>query len=148
VEYEFEYLPGKLVVHPSIGQLVFVLEPDGVRLQRLIEDFEPSLGLKTANPIEEKEGRPGPEQLPLRIGQFNQIRLTLNGDTITLRLNGIEIYQRTLEPSHSRIFGFYHESDRSEARIRSVQFQGSWPRSLPKPDELMAAEPGQAPGSK
>src|SRR5262249_52872006 len=37
VRYEFFYQPGKVQVHPSLGRLAFLLEPEGVRLHWLTD---------------------------------------------------------------------------------------------------------------
>jgi hypothetical protein len=65
--------------------------------------------------------------------------LTLNGDKVTLYLNGVAIYERTLEPSNRRIFGLFHDADQTEARVRGARYQGHWPRTLPRPGELLTA---------
>jgi hypothetical protein len=67
----------------------------------------------------------------LKNGEWNKVRLTLKGDTVTLRLNDVDVYQRDLEATNQRVFGLYHDAARSEARVRNVVYRGEWPKALP-----------------
>ncbi|HVC93686.1 MAG TPA: DUF1583 domain-containing protein, partial [Pirellulales bacterium] len=73
----------------------------------------------------------GPAALPLVPGEWNRMKLAVAGDRVTLWLNGIEIYARSLEPTNQRIFGLFHYADETEARVRNVIYHGEWPRQLP-----------------
>jgi hypothetical protein len=69
--------------------------------------------------------------LPLRASAWNSVEIHLEGQKLSLDLNGTRILERDLEASNSRIFGFYHEKDRTAARVRNVVLRGNWPKSLP-----------------
>ena len=75
--------------------------------------------------------RRGPSQLPLKEKSWNQAKLTIKGDTVHLFVNGAEVYQRPIEPTNQRTFGFFHYADKTEARIRNVVYRGAWPRQVP-----------------
>jgi hypothetical protein len=66
------------------------------------------------------------------------MRITLTGDLVTLSLNGVEVYQRTLEATNQRFFGLFHYSDQTDVRVRRVTWRGDWPRKLPAADRLFA----------
>ena len=71
-------------------------------------------GLSSGRPI--SAGRPPPP-------------LAMNGDTLSIALNGIEIFQRAIEPNNSRCFGLYH-SQSVETRVRKALLTGPWPEML------------------
>ena len=70
--------------------------------------------------------------LPLKPKAWNQATLALKGDTLTLRLNGEPIHERTIERSSSRLFGLFHFADETEVRVRNVTYRGDWPHRLPE----------------
>ena len=67
----------------------------------------------------------------MKADDWNRVRLTLRGATLTLNLNGQLVYERALEPANQRTFGLFHYVDTSEVRVRNVVMRGEWPKSLP-----------------
>jgi tetratricopeptide (TPR) repeat protein len=131
LSYEFLYEPDQVMVHPAIDRLAFRLEPDGVRLHWMTLGSQDPSGIPADNVLDEPENRRGPAKLPLRPGEWNAMRIELNGDRIALSLNGQSIYQRTLEPANGRQFGLFHDKERTSAQVRNVELRGHWPGSLP-----------------
>ena len=131
IAYEFYYEPGKVMVHPALDRLAFLLEPDGVKIHRLTDGAFERTGLAPDNITEEPENRRGPASLPLKPNAWNRLVLKLSGDKVTLELNDQAIYERTLEPTNQRYFGLFHYADETQVRVRNVTQQGNWPRSLP-----------------
>jgi hypothetical protein len=132
VAYEFYYDPaGQAMVHPALGRLAFLLEPDGVRVHRLTDGAYERSGLAPDNVADEPESRHGPTSIPLEPAAWNRLAVEIKGDKALLELNGQAIYERTLEPTDGRAFGLFHYADATRARVRNVTFQGQWPRSLP-----------------
>ncbi|QDU61418.1 tetratricopeptide repeat protein [Planctomycetes bacterium Pan216] len=136
IEYEFFYRPDVLVVHPALDRLTFLLEPDGVRLHWMTAKDEFAGALPPANAIEVPEGSTSSGALPLKVDDWNRVKLTLEGETAVLTLNGKEILRYRLEPGNDRLFSFFHYKDRGTARVRDVVLRGDWPASLSK--EVMA----------
>src|SRR5262249_48073394 len=58
------------------------------------------------------------------------LNVAVEGDSMTLTLNGRAVHRRVLEPSNNRQFGFYHDKDRTSVRVRNVVLKGCWPESL------------------
>lgn len=131
IEYEFYYRAGAAHIHPALDRLAFLLEPDGVRIHWVTDGEFDRTGLPPGNVFDEPSQRRGPNKLPLTENDWNQLRLTLEGDTVSLYLNKQLIYQRELEITNQRTFGLFHYSDRTEARVRNVRWRGAWPRELP-----------------
>lgn len=155
LEYEFFYAPGKTMVYPALGRLAFLLAPKGVSLHWLTDAQYERTGLAPDNETTESANRRGSGDLPLKAGDWNRLKLALSGDKVSLVLNDMLIYERTLEPENSRLFGFFHFAEETNCRIRKVILRGQWPRSLPestkphamlparslRPIDLMAASP-------
>lgn len=136
VEYEFYYDPGKAAVHPMLDRLVFLLEPDGVKLHWLTDGAQDKSGVAFDNATDEPTCRRGPARLPLKEKAWNKVRLSVSGDTVKLALNGTEVYERVVEPTNQRFFGLFHYTDRTEARVRTMTLSGDWPKALPPKDKL------------
>ena len=81
---------------------------------------------------DEPESRRGPASIPLKPNAWNSLELSLTGDKVTLELNGQTIFERSLEPTNQRTFGLFHFADETQVRVRSVSYQGHWPRRLPE----------------
>jgi hypothetical protein len=131
ISYEFFYEPNESVAHPALDRLALLLDPSGVRVHWCTDGLYDRTRLPPSNIENEPEHRRGPDQLPLKAGAWNRVKLTLTGDTIGLTLNGQLVYQRRLEATNLRQFGLFHYSDRTEARVRNVVWQGNWPKQLP-----------------
>ena len=137
ISYEFYYIPGSCLVHPALDRLALMLEPEGVRIHWLTDSpYDLGRG-NPGNIASEPSNRRGPTQLPLRPHAWNSVHVSVAGNQVRLTLNDVEIYERTLEPTNQRIFGFFHYTDESEARIRNVNYRGNWPRQLPPADKLL-----------
>src|SRR5262249_54345852 len=144
VEYEFYYDPGKVLTHPALGRLAFLLGPDGVRVHRLTDGASDESGLDPANAADEPAGRRGPGKVPLKPKEWNRVKLALAGNQMTVWLNGVEVFERDLGPGPGRTFGLFHYADETEARVRNVTYRGRWERKLPPAGEMLgAAEAGE-----
>ncbi len=97
IGYEFYYDPNKVMVHPALDRLVFVLDPEGVKIHWLTDAAYERTGLAPENLRDEPENRRGPASLPLKPKAWNRVMLELTGDRVTLKLNDQAIYERTLE---------------------------------------------------
>lgn len=131
IEYEFYYLPDLLQAHPALDRLVFLVDPDGVRIHWLTDGPYDRTGLSVANTEVEEEHRRGPATLPLKVDDWNRMQVAVDGDVVTLTLNGEQIYERPLEPTNQRTFGLFYYADRTNLRVRRVIWRGDWPRELP-----------------
>ena len=86
--YEFYYEPGKALVHPALGRMVFLLEAGGVSIHWLTAGKYDRTGLDPGNATLEPDHRRGPDRLPLKPRDWNRLELTLTGTLVTLRLGG------------------------------------------------------------
>ena len=131
ITYEFFHEPGKVMVHPALDRLTFLIEPDGVKVHWMTDAHHDRTGLMPENTTVEPDYRRGPASPPLRPNAWNRLKLSLSGDTVTLALNDVVVYERPLEPTNQRDFGLFRYADETEARVRNITYRGQWPRTLP-----------------
>ncbi|CAN5234926.1 hypothetical protein BH10PLA2_BH10PLA2_04590 [soil metagenome] len=136
IEYEFFFDPEKAHVHPMLHRLTFLLEPEGVKLHWLTDGVADQSDTRVDNIKDEPGCRRGPSQLALKPKQWNKVRLAVAGDVVKVDLNGQEVYERPIESTNQRLFGIFHYSDRTEARVRNLTYVGAWPKKLPSSSEL------------
>ena len=86
--------------------------------------------------------RRGPDRMPLKEKDWNAVVLTLDGDTVTLTLNGTEVYARRLEATNQRLFGLFHDAGEAEARVQALTYRGRWPGQ--PPGDLLRPAPAAA----
>ncbi|MCA9057326.1 MAG: DUF1583 domain-containing protein, partial [Planctomycetaceae bacterium] len=132
IEYEFRYEPGEFAVHPALGRLAFLLQPDGMRLHWITDDRYDATDVAPENSFvpERWEKRP----LPLRAGEWNRLQLSVVDSTVAINLNGSPICELTLPATISgsrRVFGFFRYADQSDVQVRNVTMRGDWPKSVP-----------------
>ena len=141
VEYDFYYEPGIAHTHPALDRLVLMLHPHGVRVHWITDGGYDRTLVRPDNEFEEPENRRGPEQLPLKAGAWNHVRLAVASDVAALELNGRVVYERNLEPGNSRAFGLFHYVDQTQIRARNCVMRGDWPKRLPPVSDQELADP-------
>ena len=132
LRYEFFHKRGKTHVHPSVGRLAFLTQPDGVQLHwiSIPNDTTAMFDIPARNWLVEPDCQRGPAQLPLANDAWNRAEVSLEGETVRIQLNGQLVYERALEPTNDRRFGVFHFRDQTAAQVRNVTMTGDWPSSL------------------
>lgn len=129
------FVPGKTVVHPALDRLVCLLEPDGVRIHWLTDGRFDRTGLTAGNvsvpPAKLQNGANGSAKLPFKDRDWNAMKISIKGDTLSIELNGQPIFTHVIEPTNLRHFGLFHYANESSVRVRNIRFRGDWPKSLP-----------------
>ncbi len=138
--YDFFYEPGVSLVHPALDRWAMILSPDGVGLHVITDDGHGPPGEDPAAIRPVPEAQRGDRPLSLRPG-WNQARLSIRGDTLSLRLGGELIYQSEIPPTNRRHFGLFHFADQTAAAVRSVRHRGNWPTSLTPPARQELVDP-------
>jgi len=136
IEYEFYYEPEKAHVHPALDRLTFLLEPEGVKLHWLTDGGLEKSKTPIDNTVDEPSSRRGPARPPLKPKAWNTVRMVVAGDVVKVSLNGVDIYERPIESTNQRLFGLFHYTDRTEARVRNMIYKGAWPKKIPTEAEL------------
>jgi hypothetical protein len=137
-------VPGQLLVAPALDRMVFLLEPDGVKLHWLTDGRFERTDLLPDNvePLPPPDGPPG-AKLPLKAGEWNSVQLAVRGDTVLVQLNDQLIAKRDIEPTNLRTFGLFHYVNDSGVRVRNIRYRGDWPKKLPAVAEQELAEGAQ-----
>mgnify|MGYP003662904450 CR=1 FL=1 len=140
ISYEFYYSPNRLIVHPALGRLAFLLDPSGVKVHWITDGRFDSTGLNPANTSIESANQRGAATLPLKVDDWNSLQLEVADDVARLLLNGELIYERPLEATNQRTFGLFHFADRSDAHVRNIRWAGDWLRTLPAASDQELAD--------
>ncbi len=129
--YDFYYVPGKSVAHPTIGRIALLLEPQGVEEHWITQISWDDIvfGMDESNRVRVDQAQRGSEKLPLKADAWNQVVLTLAGDTIQVMLNDQLVYERPLEPEVDHRFGLFRRKVQS-AKVRQPKLTGPWPEAL------------------
>lgn len=81
-------------------------------------------------PTAQRRARRG-AKLPLMAREWNAIKFSTKGDTLTIELNGAVIFTHEIETTNLRHFGLFHYANESDVRVRNVRYRGEWPKTLP-----------------
>ncbi|MCO6045541.1 DUF1583 domain-containing protein [Aeoliella sp. ICT_H6.2] len=131
ITLEFYYEPGKFHLTPTVGRIGMLLDAEEVALHWLTCNNVAWTGVAQDNRVID----PAAEQLAppeLQEGAWNEMQIELDGDTITLSINGKPVYRRTWEQGLDRRFGLFHDPTSYHVRVRNVKLSGNWPEKLPK----------------
>ena len=144
LSYEFMYEPNSAHVHPALDRLVFLLDPNGVRIHWATDGAWDRSQLAPDNAYDEPENQLHKGPLPLLPGKYNKMQLTIVGEVVTLVLNDQPIFRRKLNAGNRRLFGLFHYVGETTARVRNTVYRGDWPKSLPKVEEQQLASIGKS----
>lgn len=142
---EFFHKTGESHVHPTLGQLAFILDPEGIRWHWIASDTDNSanpgaadwLALQADHAVAPPAGyKPAPSKLALKDGDWNALKMSVGEKDFRLELNGAVVHEGPLPEGVDTRFGFFHYRNRTEARIRNVVLTGNWPKKLEKLDDL------------
>ncbi len=141
IEYEFLFEKGKIEVHPLIGEEAYLIDPDGVKVHTLSFGGRSESNLPPGNVRTVKEDRRGEGPLPLIDQKWNKLKISRNNGKLALELNGKLVYETALKTKSSLPFALFHYTDKTQARVRKVVYQGAWPQTIAEGDLLDLAKP-------
>ena len=130
IRYEFLYEPGQTGVHPTVGRIAFLLEPEGVALHWMTDGDVDATGLAPDNRITVAAEQRGP--VPLTPDEWNQVELSRNGGVLAVTVNSVVVYEHVLDEFNDGLFGLFHDRTQTEARARNVVLSGDWPETVPE----------------
>jgi predicted Zn-dependent protease len=142
IAYEFFYQPGASLVHPALGNLDFLIRPEGIHLAwttpLMARNVRGSSGIQLVsleNLIGFSVKAEGAAPLSLKNNDWNQAELSLNGAVLTIKINGQVALVRALEETVGREFSLFHYPREEAFQVRSLKLTGEWSKSL-TPEEL------------
>lgn len=151
IEYDFFWQEGNpaaalpsACAHPALDRLCLLLRPEGIAEHWLTDGIFSRIELEPGNNQFRKEHQRHNGRLPLRNQEWNQVSVSLVGNTLRLTVNSELVYERPIDSIPTRRFGFFYFSDQEELQIRSVQWKGTWPKTLPSvAEQPLATVEGQ-----
>ena len=129
--YEFFYIPGQSVAHPSLGRIAFLLQPEGVVTHWISQPgWDDSYnGVPLNNAVEEAEYRRSNGPLPLKSDDWNHVELTRRDGLAIVRVNGTTVFERPLASPDDSRFGLFRYRNQA-SRVRNAHMTGNWPQKL------------------
>lgn len=129
IEGKLRSLP--LLISPTIGRVAILLDQPTVSLRWIPADGEKEwLGTESEQRVIDPEARQL-SRAEIKERDWNTMTVRWNEGVATLSINGQDVYQRKWETSLAPQFGFYHNPNESQIRVRNVRLKGNWPNSLP-----------------
>ncbi len=126
ISYEFFMEPDARMVHPAMGRRVFLLTPQGIETY----DLAGHGALKEDSASHKSVAK---KALPLKPNDWNQLQIKIGNGTLGLKLNGETVLEQPWKADASSQFALFHFLDETEARVRRITYQGTWPKTPPEP---------------
>ena len=123
-----------------LDRLVLLIALDGVKTHVLTNAQHERSGLLADNVADPGALKRGPKELPLKPGEWNTVVLTIKGSLATVALNGVDVFEQTLDSGNSREFGLFHFADETEVRCAKRVAQRTLVGSRRGPPALAEAE--------
>lgn len=141
ITFETYYEPGKFEIHPAVGGIAYLLEADGVAKHRMTEARWEARGLDHGNREPVSDTAP-----PWKQKDWNQVRLVLRGDRLSIEVNGTKVHEAEVtEPASERFFGLFRYTEQTRCRVRNLVYRGDWPKELPAVEDQQLAYPAGGP---
>ena len=131
IEYDFYYEPGKNETNPALDRLALMLHPAGIREHWVTDARYDRTELSPDNMTDVAEFRRGPAPLPLKLHQWNHLKLNLHQGRLAVELNEQLVYERKMDWANQYNFGLFHYSDSTESLVRNAVMRGDWAKVLP-----------------
>ena len=152
IAYEFYHEPGKVMVHPAIDRLGFVLEPEGVKIHWLTDAAPtsgPALTPENLRATSRRTARGPSSAAATKPKAWNRVVLSLAGDRVALKLNDQSIYERALEPTNQRLVRpvpLFRRDPGSRCSERELTRANAPPyRRTDDPQRIILSTPGRWP---
>ncbi len=131
IDYEFrnDSLPS---IHPTFGQLAFLLGADGIRIRWLGIAKDDWVPLPPDHSLVEPLNRRGPRTLDLSANQWHRLRLARTATGLVLSLDDTIVYERPIDWVGDQRFGLLMEQASGVAELRQMTLRGDWPETLPE----------------
>jgi hypothetical protein len=131
ISLEFFHEPGKRTIAPALGRIAMLLDGGKVALHWITTDPAGIVtGVDDANRALDAQADEL-QTVALKDNDWNQLTLKLDGDVLTLAINGQDAYRRTWEAEAGRQFGLFRDPTQFHVRVRNVKLSGPWPEKLP-----------------
>ena len=141
IEFDFYYQVGVALTSPAVDRLALLFKPEGIVEHRVTDGRYDVTELRPDALQHHESYQRGTGPLPLKSGDWNHVELRFSGDTLSIRLNELLVYDRPLEPTMERTFGLFHFVDQHKIIARNIIMRGDWPKQIPGDQSLADARP-------
>jgi len=145
VSYEFYHEPEEFMVHPSVGRVAYLIEPNGLELHWLTGPGDHARGVDSTNRALDPGLKIHTPRPNLKPRAWNSMTVAIEKGAVHLNLNGQKLASGTLDSGPKPIFGLYHDRFREAVKVRNITLKGRWPERLP--DAMIADLTQLAPGT-
>lgn len=131
ISLEFFHESGKHSIAPALGRIAMLLGDGKVALHWITVDPAGIItGVDDSNRVIDEQAQQL-QTVALKDNDWNQLTLKLEGDVVTLAINGQDTYRRTWEAEAGRQFGLFRDPTQFHVRVRNAKLSGPWPEKLP-----------------
>ena len=141
IRYQYYYSPESFDVSPALGRTAFLLRPNGVAEHHVTNGYYDTTYFNKENArviAANQRSLPGD---CLRENAWNDVEVSVRGDTVSLKLNDQLVYASPITKSNTRLFGLFYFTDQTSAQVKNVIFRGQWPKQLPSVSDQVLADP-------
>lgn len=135
IRYEYFYAPGESLVHPALGRLAMLIRPGEI----LFRDITAAAyeGTLPAEDSHLDDGVSASLYSPdiIKQNDWNTVELSVRENAFRLAINSVEVCNGEIPRHNSRTFGLFHFADRTEARVRNIEWTGDWSDRIPDSSE-------------
>jgi hypothetical protein len=72
-------------------------------------------------------------KIPLKEADWNRVAIELHKGQLRIKVNEELVFDQPIEiPPHGTVFGLFHNTDTTKARVRNVTLTGPWPETIPE----------------
>lgn len=135
IRYEYFYSPGQSLVHPALGQRAMLIRPGEILFRDIMAaSYEQALPTGY-DPLNDgvSAGRFSAEVL--KQDDWNTVELIVKKKMFRLSINGVDVCKGEVPRHNARTFGLFHFADRTEARVRNIEWTGDWSDTVPDSSE-------------
>ena len=129
IDYEY-YVDDQTNVSLMIGSQVYRITPDGIQAKPILT-LPPVWLQSSLDWAAEPDGQSLAPASNINNG-WHRATVTMGKTSFDLSIDGTPIYRGQVVDPPSALFGLYHDSTKSQVRIRNMKLTGDWPKELPE----------------
>ncbi len=128
IDYEF-YVDDSTNVEPMIGNQIYQITQTGVQVKHIVS--KPPVWMNGCLDWSTEPDGQVLGKLPSEQSGWRRASLKMEKDSILISIDGVEIYRGPVANPSTAFFGLYHESSKTQVRVRNMKLTGDWPKELP-----------------
>ena len=127
--FEFFYEPGVTCVWPTVDRIALCLEAERLGHHWITSDGGKWFGIPPDNLVDVPQNQVL-QQATLRRAGWNNVSMTRHKDTVIVNVNGADVYSQEVDAEMQGRFGFFHNPQAFQVRVRNMELKGDWPEKI------------------